>query len=258
MPTKASWDTSGYAYFSGVPTTNPAINFDGKNHAIICSKCHRLESFDTGFKDERAPALENWKLPSGVATDTVTGFINPSAIGGSNVAHGQHHYDHNDGSPQCVNCHIAIPHGWKRPRLIVNSGPGVWADNTHVAPADEPPYRSPNQFGVSDAVASFGGVTGGPWWGMEAFGNQPLPPADRVDDHDVARVGMQSISGTDEHELILSAPGDGTRGPFTGMNDNFIEWTEYKCGACDFHHPYSDPRVSDPVGVGGDTIIVKE
>jgi len=287
FPTKATWDTNGYTYFSGVPTTNPAVNFDSKNHAIICSKCHDLENFDVGFMDERAPMLENWKLPSGLATDTVTGYVNTSGIGGSNVAHGQTHFDSYAGAAQCVNCHIAIPHGWKRPRLIVNSGPGfafdpfpavvggyptMWKDNTNAQPADPPPYRSVNQFGTSDGVASYGGVSGGPWWGMEAYPGgekpnplqanpntqQPLPPHDRIDDHDALRVGMQTISGTDEHELIASQDGDGTRGPFTGHNTQFVEWVEYKCGACDFHHPYSDPRVSDPVGVGGDTIIVKE
>ena len=296
-PTKKTWDDSGYTYFSGVPTTNSAINFDGENHAIICSKCHDLENFDVGMMSESAPATENWKVPvTGVATDTVTGYVNTSAIGGSNVAHGQHHFDTNDGSPQCVNCHIAIPHGWKRPRLIVNSGPGfafkafetsmtvpgfvnkvpfMWKDNTNAQPADPPPYRSPNQFGTSDALATYGGVVGGPWWGMEAFvaaewgettkpnpaqANpnpvQPLPPHDRIDDHDAMKVGMQSISGTDEHELIASSAGSNASA--TGHNTNYIEWVEYKCGACDFHHPSSDPRVSDPVGVGGDTIIVKE
>ena len=166
-----------------------------------------------------------------------------------------------------MNCHIAVPHGWKRPRLIVNSGPGAfYPDNSHVATADPAPYRSSNQFGTSDAV---GAAQGGPWWGMEAFPSekpnplqpfanlaQPLPPDDRVDDHNPSRVGMQSISGTDEHELILSAPGNGERGPFTGMNDNFIEWTEFKCGACDFHHPYTEgPGFSLPAP---DTIRVVE
>ena len=67
---------------------------------------------------------------------------------------------------------------------------------------------------------------------------------------------MQSISGTDEHELILES--DGSTAGATGHNNNYIEWVEYKCGACDFHHPYSDPRVSPTPGAGGDTIIVLE
>jgi hypothetical protein len=148
----------------------------------------------------------------------------------------------------------------------------MWADNTNARPADPAPYRSPNQFGTSDAVASYGGVSGGPWWGQEAYpggekpnplqanpnGQQPLPPHGRLDAHDAARVGMQSISGTDEHEFILSSPGSNAPGTYTGMNNNYIEWVEYKCGACDFHHPYSDPRVSVPVGSGGDTVIVVE
>jgi len=294
-PTKATWDTSGYTYFSGMPTTDSSVNYDGKNHAVICSKCHDLMNFDVGMMDERLPTLANWKVPvTGVATDTVTGLVNSSAIGGSNTAHGQTHFDSFAGAAQCVNCHIAIPHGWKRPRLIVNSGPGfafasfpatttvngvatrfMWIDSTRSRPADPAPYRSPRQFGTSDGVASFGGVSGGPWWGMEPFiaadwgettkpnpaqANpnpvQPAPPHDRIDDHDALRVGMQSISGTDEHELILES--DGSTAGATGHNNNYIEWVEYKCGACDFHHPYSDPRVSPTPGAGGDTIIVLE
>jgi hypothetical protein len=292
FPTQASWDTSGYAYFSGVPTTSVSVNFDGQNHAIICSKCHDLMNFQSGFMDERAPSMQKWMTmdatgTKGVATDTVTGFINPSGIGSSNVPHAQSHYDNNNGAPQCVNCHIAIPHAWKRPRLIVNSGPGfafasfpattsgmpfMWMDNTRVQPADPAPYRSVNQFGTSDGVASYDGVSGGPWWGMEAYpggekpnplqanpnGQQPLPPHDRVDDHDALRVGMQSISATDEHEIIPFAGGSNAPGTYTGLNTDYVEWVEYKCGACDFHHPYSDPRVSDPVGSGGDTQIVVE
>ena len=82
----------------------------------------------------------------------------------------------------------------------------------------------------------------------------------RIGDHE--RNGVGNWRNDQRHGIIkpsvASSPGSNAPGTYTGMNTNYIEWVEYKCGACDFHHPYSDPRVSDPVGVGGDTIIVKE
>jgi hypothetical protein len=40
-------------------------------------------------------------------------------MGMSNEAHMEHHNDLTTGQANCVSCHIAIPHGWKRPRLLV-------------------------------------------------------------------------------------------------------------------------------------------
>ena len=31
-----------------------------------------------------------------------------------------------DGRSDCINCHVAIPHGWKRPRLLVNGYTGPY------------------------------------------------------------------------------------------------------------------------------------
>jgi len=42
-----------------------------------------------------------------------------------------------DGSPQCLNCHIGVPHGWVRPRLLVNSD------------IDKAPYLSPYALGTT-------------------------------------------------------------------------------------------------------------
>ena len=107
---------SGIAMFPGAAThsdiTSAAVNVvpagassalanrtDGTTGAtaVICAKCHKLENF----------------------ISSANGGVN--AVEGANTAHDSHHQDQLDGSPQCVNCHVGIPHGWKRPRLLVNT-----------------------------------------------------------------------------------------------------------------------------------------
>jgi hypothetical protein len=41
-------------------------------------------------------------------------------MGFSNYPHMEHHGDTINGQGNCVSCHVAIPHGWKRPRLLVS------------------------------------------------------------------------------------------------------------------------------------------
>ncbi|MBN2840508.1 MAG: cell wall-binding repeat-containing protein [Coriobacteriia bacterium] len=79
-----------------------------------------------------------------------TGTVNTNAIGSSNTAHSSHHQDTTDGSAQCVNCHIAIPHGWKAPRLLVNTGwaGGVNGIHAGVIEGDRAPYRDPDVLGT--------------------------------------------------------------------------------------------------------------
>ncbi len=83
--------------------------------AVICAKCHDLE-------DEVPVDPAN---PTGRKT-----------VVGSNTAHNSHHQDTTDGSAQCVACHIGVPHGWKRPRLLVNTD------------VDVAPYLDPESGGV--------------------------------------------------------------------------------------------------------------
>jgi hypothetical protein len=68
--------------------------------SVICAKCHRLEVL----------------VPGGTGPGT-TGL--PGAVvTGANTAHNSHHQDTAVG--QCVSCHVAITHGWKAPRLLVD------------------------------------------------------------------------------------------------------------------------------------------
>jgi hypothetical protein len=68
--------------------------------AVICAKCHRLEL--------AVPPGTNAGQSGTTAWATV----------GANTPHNSHHQD--TGVAQCVACHIAIPHGWKAPRLLVD------------------------------------------------------------------------------------------------------------------------------------------
>lgn len=82
--------------------TNQANMLDGTtgSNAVICAKCHRLETV----------------VPAGT-NQGQSGQIYP-IVTGANTAHNSHHQDTAVG--QCVSCHVAIPHGWKAPRLLVD------------------------------------------------------------------------------------------------------------------------------------------
>ena len=96
--TSGSTPASRFAYQAGWTSGNN----------VICAKCHRLE---TAFR--AATALE------GTNTLGTSGLSYPS-VEGANTAHDNHHQDTTDGTAQCVSCHVAIPHGWKAPRLLVD------------------------------------------------------------------------------------------------------------------------------------------
>lgn len=113
---------------------------------IICAKCHDLE---------------NYINPSVIA----------SGVAGGNVAHNSHHQDQTDGSPQCVNCHVYVPHGWKRPRLLVDTS------------RDQAPYLSANHLGTS---RTNNGVTMVNGWN---------------------KMGEQSLSADDTHTIVTIASG---------------------------------------------------
>ena len=191
-------------YYSGMPTTSVSVNKDGQNHAIICSKCHKLEVAGDGYMNERTPQAEPWMgdghtygsvvATLGLPTFINTGFINTANVGGSNVAHGNAHQDAAGGQAQCVNCHIGLPHGWKRPRLLVNAGPypvgtGGGKNSTFdPVPADVYPYKSANMHGTVDNGSNTPGALYSAWGLYPTMTGAPR--------------GMQSLSGMEEHELI--------------------------------------------------------
>ena len=88
---------------------------------------------------------------------------------GSNTAHSSHHYDRTDGTADCSNCHVATPHGWIRPRLLVNTGDWSTGDKTWSDPATDPVS------GVAINEAR-GTVVSGAWSG---FGIGPLSSTDQ-------------------------------------------------------------------------------
>jgi hypothetical protein len=70
---------------------------------MICQKCHKLTNYHQGEPAQSRAGRS--KLDMGL----------------SNEAHMEHHGDQILGQANCVGCHAAIPHGWKRPRLLVYS-----------------------------------------------------------------------------------------------------------------------------------------
>jgi hypothetical protein len=87
-------------------TSAPAGNGYSSGDVVIrtiCQKCHKLTNYKQG-EPAQARAGRS-KLDMGL----------------SNEAHMEHHGDQILGQANCVGCHIAIPHGWKRPRLLVYS-----------------------------------------------------------------------------------------------------------------------------------------
>jgi hypothetical protein len=116
---RSSNATAGVPFAAAVP---------GTSTGIICQKCHDLfnETNELG---------------------------NVEGIGGaSNTAHDSHHQDTNDGSADCISCHIAVPHGWKRPRML-------------VVASDTPPYKSTATRGSKVPSAIDAGT---PWSGVGA------------------------------------------------------------------------------------------
>lgn len=154
--------------------------------AVICAKCHDLENFSAAS----------------------------GAVEGANTAHDAHHMDQVDGSPQCVNCHIAIPHGWIRPRLLVDTD------------VDAAPYLDPKHIGTTRT--SFGAVIN-PLTGFNG-------------------VGMRALSGVNDHPLIPASgvlpyvTGSGL--PTSAVNLGHVGtvlWDESECEACGFHEGENAP-----------------
>jgi hypothetical protein len=90
--TAVATNTSGMAERVNKTNTSPLVAASiGATDAVICAKCHKLFNSGTGN----------------------SGF--------SNTPHGTHHPNAVTGMANCVSCHIAVPHGWKRPRLLLDA-----------------------------------------------------------------------------------------------------------------------------------------
>jgi len=185
----------------------------GSDWQLWGDECHDLENGNSGttFGTASLPWIGNGLLGTtlNAQTTTNTGLINNAWVGASNTAHASHHQDTGtmnvDGSPQCVNCHIAIPHGWVAPRLLVDTD------------VDKAPYVSNNQLGTTQA-----GHTG------ESTGDtRGLPNPAGVAHPGFNGQGMQSLSAVDNHLLVNGA----------------AIWTEASCQGCGDHAGEDSVRI---------------
>jgi hypothetical protein len=168
--------------------TTPGTN------GVICAKCHKLFDFDNAY------TAGNY-----VGGSHGYGFNNTTGIGNdSNTAHASHHWDLNNGAADCVSCHIGMPHGWTRPRLLVNSFDGTYTVTvnsvsvTATSHKDAAPYLDPASRLMTATPNAF----------------NPNPTTR----------GMGPLSSTDQHTLVV-----GTRLTNPGYG---AQWTEANCVAC--------------------------
>jgi hypothetical protein len=103
------------------------------DHAVICAKCHDLYNAGTGTDGwsnaygDVSPGVESihGMHAGGLTVDTPARLL---ARGGNQ--------GRTDGRSDCINCHVAIPHGWSRPRLLVNGYTGEYpTGGTETTPA---------------------------------------------------------------------------------------------------------------------------
>lgn len=73
---------------------------------FICQKCHKLVSPYQG-------------IPGADGNGHGGRNNNLNYMGFSNEVHMEHHGNAITGVADCVACHVAVPHGWTRPRLLV-------------------------------------------------------------------------------------------------------------------------------------------
>jgi len=97
-------------------------------HAVICAKCHDLFNEGTGCDGwsnaygDVDPGVESIHGMHAGGLSTETSATRLAQRGGNQ--------GRTDGRSDCVNCHVAIPHGWSRPRLLVNGYTGSYPTST--------------------------------------------------------------------------------------------------------------------------------
>ena len=114
-------DTSDYLnYPAGLGSQYIADATDGQ-YAIICAKCHDLFNAEPGYRVNATTTVDSgW---GNAGPDSYEGMHGAHAGG---TARNGNDVGRLDGRSDCLNCHIAIPHGWKRPRLLVNGYTGTY------------------------------------------------------------------------------------------------------------------------------------
>jgi hypothetical protein len=165
----ANWDVGN----ASLGTTGPATVSNGDS--VICAKCHDLYNQGAGdigwasyaheHHADRPVSFGVWKMSDGT---TVTADVRPTT--GSIVATLAAPSLGREGAGACRDCHVAVPHGWKRPRLIVfssdpapyNIGPSVYEGESKTATSGVT-IGSGQMNGLSSLygpVSTLGGVNG--------------------------------------------------------------------------------------------------
>jgi len=215
---------SGISYRTAVTGPNDPIR-DG-TRAVICAKCHDL--------------YQEMEIDSNEASATATGDTRLTNAAVENGYGQLAHYDHarsqatggTTGRGDCVNCHIAVPHGWSRPRLLVQSidativltnEDGVTTRTVAITP-DPYPYNQVR--GFWSAASSSWESTPGPLAATgfittttQKTGFGVLPARDAS--------GNQVAHDMESEEITLTVDGVATG----GFTFEYPEWASSQCSA---------------------------
>jgi hypothetical protein len=117
-------------------------------YAVICAKCHDLYNGSV----PTTSAVDNGWGNSG--TDSYEGLHGAHAGG---TARNGNDLGRIDGRSDCAACHVAIPHGWRQPRLLVNGFTGTYQVGGSWDPVNKVVVGATNVASVADPFPYFQG-----------------------------------------------------------------------------------------------------
>jgi len=153
--------------------TNPRTGATWKNgDTVLCSDCHTQPTASTGPQGASVP----FYLATGASTSTTqtvplaTHWYNATNTAGTGICAKCHGtltglHTRSDHQVACQNCHVRIPHAWKRPKLLRR----VTGGTLNGVPVDGLPYADPtynlttnaNQgFKITATMTNIGGTKG--------------------------------------------------------------------------------------------------
>jgi hypothetical protein len=244
------------------------------NGSVICVKCHDLydATKNTGFKGWGNYAHEHHSADTGsfkmnfgkfevgngggIASQTVvaesaaaamaqvTGATKNKQITAPSLGR--------EVAGACRNCHIAIPHGWKRPKLIVYSNmsepsPGYRAGLGLPAAGDVAPYNIGPA--VYEGEALNGTNIGSGQMNGLASGIVHVQEAQTLLDG-----STYTTAGTLPSQLLVEnedypALVELNRNPLNGFTgDEYVNWSSSQCNACGHHSTtsFNNPTATQP------------
>jgi hypothetical protein len=145
---------------------------------FICQKCHKLVNPYQG-------------IPGADGNGRGGRNNNLNYIGFGNEIHMEHHGNQSLGQANCISCHIAVPHGWKRPRLLVYS-------------SDPAPYVVPQLPKTATVVANGVTYTNGGNWNYTGAGTQHL------DGIDAAPTALKDLTAGGAVDFAVNDAANGT------------------------------------------------